>query len=515
MNRLLLATIITLFGFATQAQDLIIEYDYIGKNSQYLKINKHGDTVVVKSPVVKAGTDVKVNVINFNENALFTETEVTNENLIESSNPFGLLNMLSPIFNVASKGVLTNMFDERGVDISEIEFGFSSDVANDPQLKNVQDKFMTLNRKVYDLAQLEQTIQDIEFGLNQLYILSRNTTLYPDEMKEQARQIVSSTLKNGDQPELSSFYRKREAVLKESREQITSVKLISKDILKYENQPQQDNFGFASAENLKVYQELTNETESLVEAIEDFESTFSKDEVEQMLQLMQQLYFSISNSSFTYTTNALAEGDRTNINLVFYSIPPAGTIDNSDEDIDTEDEEDDSYEDDFGYTLPTQKFDPKPLRTKSFKINVSGGLKISPSIGVAFPTYFGASKDYYARGDSTIVETEGSNFIPNVAAFVNFYPYTGKAVNFGGSFGIGIPITGGTISPSFLLGGSLVLGDKYRIAVSGGMATGPIKRLENGFEVGQNLEQFQELKTKVKYAVGFYSSISFTIGVGS
>ncbi|MEZ5007413.1 MAG: hypothetical protein R2728_09325 [Chitinophagales bacterium] len=510
MNRLLLVAIAMVFGYMAQSQELIIEYDYIGKTSRYLKIDKRGDTVTVKSPVVKSGTDVMVKVINYNENALFTEAEVTNETLIESSNPFGLLNMLSPIFNVASKGVLTNMFDERGVDISEIEFGFSSDVANDPQLKTVQDKFMTLNRKVYDLAQLEQTIQDLEFGLNQLYILSRNTKLYPADMKEQARQIVSTTLKNGDQPELSSFYRKRESILKESREQIASVKLVSKDILKYENLTQQDNFGFASSENLQVYEQLTTETESLVDAIEDFETTFSKEEIEQMLQLMQQLYFSISNSSFTYSTNALAEGDRTNINLVFYTIPPVGTIDNSEEDAGEEDD----IESDFGYALPSQNYSPNPLRTKSFKVNVSGGLKISPSIGVAFPTYFGASKDYYARGDSTIVETNGSNFTPNIAAFVNFYPYTGRAVNFGGSFGVGIPISGGTISPSFLLGGSLVLGTKYRIAVTGGMATGPVTRLENGYEVGQNLALFQELKTKVKYAVGFYSGISFTIGIG-
>jgi hypothetical protein len=146
---------------------------------------------------------------------------------------------------------------------------------------------------------------------------------------------------------------------------------------------------------------------------------------------------------------------------------------------------------------------------------VSGGFKITPSIGISFPTYFDKAKDYYARGDTTIVETDGDNFIPNISAFVNFYPYTGKAVNIGGSFGIGIPIKGATISPSFMLGPSIMLGNKYSIALSTGLSIGPIKKLENGFEVGQNLEIFQELKTTTKYAVGLYSSISFTIGVGN
>ncbi len=239
---------------------------------------------------------------------------------------------------------------------------------------------------------------------------------------------------------------------------------------------------------------------------------------------MQTLYFSLQNSSFEYNTNALAEGDRTNINLTFYDIPPVKTINNDNGDNDEEDEEEDEedyyyddeeddWEADFNYAFPTTSKQAAPKRTKSFKVNVSGGLKISPSIGVAFPSYFGAAKDYYARGDTTIVETDGDNYIPNIAAFVNFYPYTGKAVNFGGSFGIGIPIKGATISPSFLIGGSLVLGNKYRIALSGGMATGPVKALENGFEVGQNLEAFQDLETKTKYAIGFYSAISFTIGI--
>ena len=142
-------------------------------------------------------------------------------------------------------------------------------------------------------------------------------------------------------------------------------------------------------------------------------------------------------------------------------------------------------------------------------------MKISPSVGITFPTYFGAAKDYFARGDSTIVETNGDNFIPNIAAFVNFYPYTGRAVNIGGSFGIGIPIKGETISPSFLLGPNLVIGNKYRIAVSAGMSTGPVKRLERGYEVGQVLNEFQEIETRSKYAVGFYSSMSFTIGLGN
>ena len=539
MKQFLLLTFFVMLGLSAKAQGLIIEYDYISKTSKYLKVNKKGDTVIVKSPLIRNEEDVVVKVINFNEHALYAEAEITSEMLTESTNPFGLFSMLSPIFNVASKGVLKNMFDEGGVDISDIdsEFGFTDDddLKNDDQLNDVRADYVDLNEIAFDLGKMEQFVQDIEFGLNQLYVLSRNTNMVAEEVKEQARQIVSGTLKNSDNPKLTHFYRVREQLLGDSRTQLANAKLLASGIMKYQKYKTKENFGFSSLESAMVYEQMSEETIALMDAIGDFQSLYSKKDIEQMLQLMQQMYFSIQNSSFTYNTTAMAEGDRTNINLTFYDIPPIETIEGEsmeevEEEIEDEiEEEEDEYEydwedeeyeweDDTDYDDTGLKYNNMkervPIRTKSFRVKVSGGLKISPSVGMAFPSYFGAAKDFFARGDTIIAETDGDNWIPSISAFVNFYPYTGKAVNFGGSFGIGIPIKGGNISPNFYLGGALVLGDKYRVILSAGMATGPVTRLENGYEVDQKLETFQDIETTTKYAVGFYSSISFTMSLG-
>lgn len=506
-----------LWSLSMQAQQLILEYDYIEKSSKYLKVNKKNDTIEVNKPIVRNGQDIIIKVINFNENALYTEAEVTSENIIESSNPFGLMNVLSPIFNVSTRGVLTNMFGERGVDVSELTFGYTKDNTRDEQLTNAEDLFVDLNEITFDLANIEQSIEDLEYGLNQLYLLSRNTQLYPQDMKDQARLIVSKALQNGDNPELTSFYRKRDELLKGSREKVMEAELLAQSIKKYERLDNTDNFGFSSKESLANYNKLVLESEEILSAIKQYESSYTSSEVEVMLQLMQQLYFSIRNSNFTYTTSSLAEGDKANINLTFYEIPPVGQINTPDES-----EEDYEYDDEYNeeenwesYKLSANKmrYNTQPLRTKSFKVNVSGGMKISPSVGVAFPSYLDAAKEYFAVGDTLVSEADASNFIPNIAAFVNFYPYTGRAVNIGGSFGIGIPLSGGIVAPSFMLGPSLVLGNKYRIMVSGGAAFGPVERLDNGFEIDQILNPFQELKTKTKYAVGFYTSISFTVGL--
>ncbi|MCP4120207.1 MAG: hypothetical protein GY751_00450 [Bacteroidetes bacterium] len=508
---------------ALSAQDLIIEYDYLNKTSAYFKIDKRGDTLQVRSPLVKQNQDVLVRVINFNELALAAETEVSNETLVESTNPFGMFSMLSPIFNVASKDVLSNIFDKSGVDISDVDYmlGFSADeAADDSQLAEAREEFISLNQSMFDLSLLEERIGDLEYGLNQLYQLSRNTNLKGDAIKEQARQIVSGTLKNGDQPKLTNFYRTREEILSQSSSQLRTAKRASQGVLRYTALEDEPNFGFSSNENAKLYSQITKETEALMQAINDFETSYTKEEVEQMLQMMQELYFAIQNSSFTYNTNALAEGDRTNINLSFFNIPPIGTVDNED-DIETEEEA--TYEDDGEYDYEYEEYkaaqraamrNAEVVRTKSFKVKVSGGLKITPSVGITFPSYLNNSKDYYAQGDTLIVETKGDNYTPNITAFVNFYPYTGRAVNFGGTFGVGIPLKG-SISPSFMLGGALILGSKYSITITGGMATGPVTRLERGMEPGMEIPLYDDIETRTKYAVGFYTGISFTLGVGN
>lgn len=522
MKRIIFTTLALCIALTmTQAQDLIIDYDYLSKRSVYYKVNRKGDTIQVSSPIVKQNSDVLVRVRNFNEMALAAETEVSAETLVESTNPFGMFSMLSPVFNIASKNVLKDMFDKNGVDISEIDYelGFSTDDAeNDEQLSDVRNDFVDLNNSMYDLSRLETQIENLEFGLNQLYQLSRNTMLPGQEIKEQARVIVSRSLKNGDNPSLTNFYRARENIMEDRSAHIHTAERASRGVLKYAAVETETNFGFSSAKNAKIYQEMAAQTTELLEAIESFESSYTKEEIEQMLQMMQEMYFAIQNSSFTYNTTAVAEGDRTNINLSFFEIPELETVDHNDqtEGTDEEDEDGDYDEDDWDYDVYDEaerqfyRNQARVMRTKSFKVKVSGGLKITPSFGISFPSYGNSAKEFYSQGDTLIMEDKGDNFTPNISAFVNFYPYTGRAVNFGGTFGVGIPIKG-SIAPSFMLGGALILGNQYRVTITGGMSTGPVTRLERGYTVGQEISPFDDFETRTKYAVGFYTGISFAL----
>ena len=67
---------------------------------------------------------------------------------------------------------------------------------------------------------------------------------------------------------------------------------------------------------------------------------------------------------------------------------------------------------------------------------------------------------------------------------INFYPVIAENFNLGGSFGISIPIADGINGINYLFGPSIILGNQSRLALSGGIAYGPVKKLINGLEVG-------------------------------
>ena len=97
---------------------------------------------------------------------------------------------------------------------------------------------------------------------------------------------------------------------------------------------------------------------------------------------------------------------------------------------------------------------------------------------------------------------------------INFYPYISDSFNFGGSFGLSIPISGeDRISGvNFLFGPSLFFGNKSRLSLSGGLAYGPVRKLTNGVSVGDTTA-FNDLDafTKNVYDFGYYFGISFSL----
>ncbi|MCB0439613.1 MAG: hypothetical protein KDD20_12810, partial [Mangrovimonas sp.] len=59
---------------------------------------------------------------------------------------------------------------------------------------------------------------------------------------------------------------------------------------------------------------------------------------------------------------------------------------------------------------------------------------------------------------------------------------------------------------------SFFIGSKNRLAFSGGVAYGPVNKLTNGLEVGEQTEIFDiDNYTKSVYDFGYYFGISFSL----
>jgi hypothetical protein len=143
---------------------------------------------------------------------------------------------------------------------------------------------------------------------------------------------------------------------------------------------------------------------------------------------------------------------------------------------------------------------------------IHGDMKITTSVGLGFPTYFGNNKTWTNR-DSMIYGASGTNYAPCISTYVNFYPYTGRNIHLGGTFGIGIPVQNeGTSALNFFIGGSAVLGTNSKVVLHGGMAIGQLNVLGSGLKEGDRLSDAVVVPaTKKTFKPGAFFGISFAL----
>jgi len=156
------------------------------------------------------------------------------------------------------------------------------------------------------------------------------------------------------------------------------------------------------------------------------------------------------------------------------------------------------------------KINPNLLKKRHIKVPVKGGVKVNSSVGIGFSNYFQPTKNYYNR-DSTIFAEPGDQFTPLLVSLIHFYPQSGRQMTIGGSFGVGIPLSGDFKSPSFLLGPSIFAGKSERIVISLGFMGAKASRLAQGYQVNDHFgAENQPIRTR--YELGYFFSATFNLG---
>jgi hypothetical protein len=206
------------------------------------------------------------------------------------------------------------------------------------------------------------------------------------------------------------------------------------------------------------------------------------------LKKIQSLYSMLEASSFERTYDYLLEADKVNIELKFVQSDFAQKGSGSD--------------------------NSGVLKTRNIKLYSKGGFKVNTGVALTLNNFGSKSQDFYIAEDGTIGADQNDYFTPNLSTMINFYPYTGENFNIGGSFGLSIPISGdnNVKGINFLLGPSLHFGSSSRLSVSGGLAYGPVRKLTNGLQVGDqttfgSVDNF----TKDVYDFGYFFGISFSL----
>lgn len=146
-------------------------------------------------------------------------------------------------------------------------------------------------------------------------------------------------------------------------------------------------------------------------------------------------------------------------------------------------------------------------------IPVTGGWKVNGSVGISFGQLFGERFDYVVE-DDIIVGNNSDAFIPYITSFAHFYRQSPATVNFGASFGMGIPLqsSGDLQSVSFFLGPSAYVGQSQRLIITCGILGAKSQSLSNGFQIGDEFDGVTEtLPVDRKYKIGAFLSMSFSI----
>ncbi len=149
-------------------------------------------------------------------------------------------------------------------------------------------------------------------------------------------------------------------------------------------------------------------------------------------------------------------------------------------------------------------------KIKTLKIQTQGGMRISPGVGFHFGRFFTPAEEFSVRNDQIV--SDGASIIqPAIASMLHFYAQGRSNCQLAGSFGAGVPLSGGNLTAlNFYLGPSLILGREQRIIISAGLSTGPVKRLAKGFKIGDTFDpDGGDLPSQTRYELGYFVGVSF------
>ncbi len=231
----------------------------------------------------------------------------------------------------------------------------------------------------------------------------------------------------------------------------------------------------------KTFKEIAQKTENSYSAIAKLYALQQKNPnflLEEIVEVGN-MYREIANAKFNFTYAVTTEPDLSYLKLELY---------------------------------PKMETESKDTMVQYFQLNGKRNLKIRNSVGVAF-TYFTANNNkYFINQDSVISKSGRDLFNPLISTFIHFYSGKTTGLRWGGTFGVGFPLTGEKKDVNFLLGLTTVFGPNDPILLSFGVCGAKVNKLTNGYKLGQKTTETNEEKLVAGgYDVGGFVSVTFNL----
>ncbi len=444
-----------------------ITYDYATDKINYLHIDKNNKVIdTLDKPKIKRNSLVELKLSNVNPFAVQVKTDVQEEDLINTGQGFNFSSLLGSINSFTGDNIDLNTSNLPDSNLFRSEGGSRGSAT---ARGSVED----LNNQITNVAALKSTLISNLLNPN----LDKATIM--ENLLSTADAEMDARLPSA-QDNFYMYLAKVEKSIKDSKSQLESdISAMSKDIEtsstdteKAVSRGELVSRNIAMADLQRLMADLNNSTGKSLQNLDELRS----------------LYTILEASNFEQTYDYELSADKVNIELKFVQSDFSNDIDNDD-------------------TSTT-------LKTRNIKMFSKGGFKINTSVAMTLNNFGNNSNDYFIDESGVIGADNNDFFVPNLSTMINFYPFIGENFNIGGSFGLSIPISGNNniSGVNFLLGPSLFFGSKSRLALSGGVAYGPVQRLTNGLEVGDSTN-FTSVDnfTKNVYDFGYYFGISFSL----
>lgn len=466
------------------AQDLLVQYDFIHDKFTYLQNGKE-----MAKPNVKKNNEVKVVVKNLNPFVFIARCNWQETVVADNSSISGIAGMFSGITGGAD--ILSGLMSGLNTDVFEMASN-RSDISMFSQYQSAVTDMKTAMHSYAALFELEQTLVKVEATTKKLNKLKLNPYMPADTLKWVTQVLATNALKNKEQNDFkitaTTFLQKTTDIQNNMNMEFSNLKTaVSNFILAY------NNFALTHGENFSEAG-LNQTLQSMLGAAENMTAKYHGEMIQSTVDALEYQYESIIYTPFEYVCNYMSNGDKLTLTLDFWETSPYTRSAN--------------YYATGGDAVDTLR----KIRTKTVNILVSGDMKINTGVGLGFPTYFSKNQTYSNR-DSIITSTAGNNYAPTISTFISFYPYSGKNVQYGGCFGVGIPVQSqGTSNLNFYLGGSAVLGSNSKVGLHAGLAIGQLDLLSNGQKTGDNLgDAYVMPSTKRQFSTGAFFGISFAL----